>query len=112
LVVLAFVALGVARGVAAVTPAGLSSAGAAPVLERPQGSAGSASTGPTASGAPADVGHRSPTYVVRPGDTLWSIARRLQPDGDVRPLVDRLAARNGGASLRVGQRLDLDGVGG
>ena len=48
-------------------------------------------------------------YVVQPGDTWWSIARRLHPHGDVRPLVDRLAARNGGAALQVGQRVSLTG---
>jgi nucleoid-associated protein YgaU len=32
-------------------------------------------------------------YVVRPGDTLWSIARRIQ-DGDPRPLVDAIQAAN------------------
>ena len=38
-------------------------------------------------------GHRPHVVVVgAPGDTYWSIARRLQPTGDVRPLVDRLAA--------------------
>ena len=42
---------------------------------------------------------------VAPGDTLWSIARRLQPEGDPRPLVDRLAASNGGAVVRAGDRL-------
>jgi hypothetical protein len=46
-------------------------------------------------------------YVVHPGDTLWSIARRLQPHGDVRPLVDELVARNGGSELTVGQRLPI-----
>lgn len=45
------------------------------------------------------------TVVVAPGDTLWSIARRLQPTGDVRPLVDRLAAANGGAAIAAGDRL-------
>lgn len=60
---------------------------------------------PAATGAPA--GASGPTVVVAPGDTLWSIARRLQPTGDVRPLVDRLAAANGGAAIVVGQRLVL-----
>lgn len=46
-------------------------------------------------------------YVVQPGDTLWSIARRLQPDGDVRPLVDQLVDLNGGTDLAVGQRLPI-----
>ena len=47
------------------------------------------------------------SYVVRPGDTLWQIARALQPSGDVRPLVQRLAASRGGAPLQVGERLVL-----
>jgi len=34
------------------------------------------------------------TYVVRPGDTLWSIAARLR-DGDPRPLVDAIQRANG-----------------
>ena len=46
-------------------------------------------------------------YLVQPGDTLWSIARRLQPEGDVRALVHQLVAANGGAELHVGQRLVL-----
>ena len=47
------------------------------------------------------------TYVVRPGDTLWSIAAALHPDGDVRDAVDALAALNGGPVLRTGQVLRL-----
>lgn len=43
--------------------------------------------------------------VVRPGESLWQVARRLQPHGDIRPLVDRLAARNGGAQVVAGQQL-------
>jgi hypothetical protein len=43
--------------------------------------------------------------VVQPGDTLWSIAAELEPDGDLRATVDRLADRNGGSTLTVGQRL-------
>jgi len=50
------------------------------------------------------------TKVVQPGDTLWSIARELQPEGDVRPLVDHLASRLGGSSLTVGQRIPVDGL--
>lgn len=46
-------------------------------------------------------------HVVQPGDTLWSIARELEPEGDVRLVVDRLADLNGGAPLVVGQRLAL-----
>ena len=59
--------------------------------------------------APAPVPAGAPTVVVQPGDTLWTIARDLQPEGDVRPLVDRLAALNGGAALRAGQDLVVPG---
>ncbi len=48
------------------------------------------------------------SHVVQPGDTLWSLARRLQPDGDVRPLVVRLRARSGGGGALVpGQRIHI-----
>lgn len=57
------------------------------------------------SGPVAPVAQRS--YVVGPGDTLWSIARGLQPQGDLRPLVDRLAAGRHGGPLRVGERVAL-----
>jgi nucleoid-associated protein YgaU len=43
------------------------------------------------------------TYIVAPGDTLWSIARRLQPTGDVRPLVYALAASRHGRPLQAGE---------
>ena len=46
-------------------------------------------------------------YLVQPGDTLWSIARKLQPEGDVRALVHQRVDANGGADLRVGQRVVL-----
>jgi LysM repeat protein len=60
-------------------------------------------------GTPAVPGHRpgATSYVVQPGDTLWSIARSLQPDGDVRPLVRGLRDANGGSALAVGQVLAL-----
>jgi LysM repeat protein len=44
-------------------------------------------------------------YVVQPGDTVWSVARGLQPAGDLRPLVAHITSSNGGASLDVGQVL-------
>ena len=47
------------------------------------------------------------TYVVQPGDTLWSIAARLEPTGDVRPVVDRLVDTHGGTVLHVGERIRL-----
>ena len=63
-----------------------------------------------ASGPSAAAPEVTAGYVVQPGDTVWEIARRLQPEGDVRPLVDRLAERTGGGALVAGQRLDLDGL--
>jgi hypothetical protein len=48
--------------------------------------------------------------VVQPGDSLWAVAHRLQPHGDVRHLVDRLIERNGGATVSVGQHLDVRGL--
>src|SRR5437763_14730586 len=47
------------------------------------------------------------SYVVRPGDTLWSIARTMHPSGDLRPSVDRLAARLHGQPLQPGERISL-----
>ncbi|MHB1517240.1 MAG: LysM peptidoglycan-binding domain-containing protein [Acidimicrobiales bacterium] len=70
----------------------------------PFGGAGrfSHSAGPTlgASGRPH-------TYVVKPGDTLWTIAERIDPSGDPRPLVARLAARTGSDTVVPGERLVL-----
>jgi Tfp pilus assembly protein FimV len=45
-------------------------------------------------------------YVVQPGDTLWSIARRVAPGRDPRPVVDGMVETNdlhGG--LQAGQEL-------
>lgn len=46
-------------------------------------------------------------YIVQPGDTLWKIARALQPAGDIRPLVYELGKARGGAPLRVGERIEM-----
>ena len=47
------------------------------------------------------------THVVAPGETLWSIARRAQPAGDVRPVVDAMMAERGGRPIEVGERVQL-----
>jgi hypothetical protein len=52
----------------------------------------------TITGPPARV------VVVQPGDTVWTIAHAVQPDGDVRPLVDALLADHP-APLQPGDRL-------
>lgn len=47
------------------------------------------------------------TATVQQGDTLWAIARRIQPTGDVRPLVSELIDSYGGRPLQVGETLEL-----
>jgi nucleoid-associated protein YgaU len=46
-------------------------------------------------------------HVVAPGDTLWTIARSVQRSGDVRPLVQAMAAGRHGAPLQVGEKIVL-----
>lgn len=78
---------------------------AALVLGRLGGGPLSASP-PVPPGQAIPVGHHS--YVVEPGDTLWSIARALAPaGGDIRPVVARLAAARGTAALRPGEAVVL-----
>lgn len=55
--------------------------------------------------APAGGSLGGRRVVVRSGDTLWSIARRLQPNGDVRSLVDRLVIANGSSTVWPGDRI-------
>jgi hypothetical protein len=66
---------------------------------------------PEASAPPEVVANPGPVeMVVQSGDSLWTVARRLQPHGDVRRLVDRLIERNGGIAVTVGQHLDVRGL--
>jgi nucleoid-associated protein YgaU len=58
----------------------------------------------------ADAAPRRPrTVVVRPGDTLWSLAERTDPGEDPRVASDAIAAANDleAGSLVPGQRLVL-----
>ena len=57
-------------------------------------------------GLPAAV--RGDTYVVRPGDSYWTIAASVAPDRDPRPVVDQLRQAHGDAPLVAGDRLVLD----
>jgi LysM domain len=44
-------------------------------------------------------------YRVQPGDTVWSIATRLDPTGDPRPLADQIESEIGGTNLQVGTQV-------
>lgn len=48
-------------------------------------------------------------HVVEPGETLWGIARKLEPGTDARRTVDRLVKANrlGRGAVRPGQPLYL-----
>ncbi|HAP75919.1 MAG TPA: hypothetical protein DCR14_07530 [Acidimicrobiaceae bacterium] len=60
-------------------------------------------------GAPASTPTVRPaaSYVVQPGDTMWSIAAVHHGAGSHSDYVDALIAANGGADLAVGQVIVL-----
>ena len=62
-----------------------------------------------AAAGPGMVSAGATGYVVRPGDTLWSIAAAMEPGRDVRPLVDRLARETGGSTLYAGEVIPIPG---
>jgi LysM domain len=47
------------------------------------------------------------TYTVQPGDTLWTIAERVDPSADPRPLVAQLSAQTGSDTVVPGERIIL-----
>ncbi|MFN8025173.1 MAG: hypothetical protein U0W40_02110 [Acidimicrobiia bacterium] len=47
--------------------------------------------------------------VVRPGDSLWSVASRLAPGSDPRPVVDALSQARDGAALVPGETVEWGG---
>jgi len=60
----------------------------------------SASAGATATSSPV-------VLVARPGDSYWTLARKLHAGGDLRSVVDELVAANGGGDLHAGDRIVL-----
>lgn len=57
--------------------------------------------------------HSGPTTsrstVVRPGDSLWTVAERLAPGDDPRPVVDALSEARHGTVLTPGESISWDG---
>ena len=49
------------------------------------------------------------TTLVRAGDSLWTVAARLVPGEDPRPVVDALAAARHGTVLVPGETIEWDG---
>lgn len=64
-----------------------------------------AAASPAGSASMIPAGTR--TYVVEPGDTIWSIAARIDPNGDERPLVDALDHELKGAALYPGEQVPI-----
>jgi Tfp pilus assembly protein FimV len=69
-------------------------------------------TGPVAAALGNDTGSAPVarrTYVVRPGDTLWAVARRVAPAVDPRATVLAIERANGvdGSTLRPGDVLRI-----
>ena len=60
-------------------------------------------------GAPASISAVRPatSYVVQPGDTVWSIAEQLRGGASQVDYVDALVSALGDASLQVGQVITL-----
>ena len=60
-------------------------------------------------GAPASTSAVRPaiSYVVQPGDTVWSISENLRGGTSQADYVDALVSALGGASLQVGQVITL-----
>lgn len=56
-----------------------------------------------------EIGPTLQQTVVQPGDTLWSVARRVAPDNDPRDVIAQIQRINNlhGSGLRVGQQLLL-----
>lgn len=54
---------------------------------------------------PQSRAEASVVITVQPGDTLWGIARSLDPDGDPRGLVDELGRLVQSSTLQPGQQI-------
>ena len=70
-------------------------------------------SGSVANAVGASAAEPSRTYVIRPGDTLWSIAGRSSPAIDPRLVIDAIREANDldPAALVPGQRLLIPSLG-
>ncbi len=72
-----------------------------------------AQAGAALGGSTLAAPERSPAVlehtIVRPGDSLWSVAQRLAPGEDPRPVVDALEQARHGAALVPGERVEWGG---
>lgn len=65
--------------------------------------------GPTPLATPEQPPAATTTYVVRPGDSLWTVATAVAPDTDPRRVVDALEATRDGRPLVPGERITWGG---
>lgn len=79
--------------------------GGSPLASPERRSTASVSATPRAAGATAK-GH---VVIVQAGDSLWSLAARIAPGEDLRPIVDALSDARDGAPLIPGEAIRLDG---
>jgi hypothetical protein len=104
--------VGLASGLVIVAAQAGAALGGSPLAAPERRPTVSTSSGPSAQGAGAEgagaMGAASSTVrvvVVRPGDSLWSIAQRLAPGEDPRPMVDAVERARGGAPLVPGETI-------
>ena len=57
--------------------------------------------------ASAPAVRQATTYLVQPGDTMYSIAEAHRNGGDLMDFVDDLIALNGGVTVQIGQQITL-----
>jgi hypothetical protein len=84
-------------------------AGAVQLVAPLLGSSGGQADPPGSASGSAPV--EGEVYVVQPGDTLWTIAERVAPGDDPRPIVAELRERSGNSELQVGEELDVANLG-